>query len=82
VIIIKRQGVNLIVPEETGEKGWTWEAFCCACPEEIDLDVTFLHEADGETYTCPACGAVQVARYVGEGFVVMKRKSDDESNLD
>lgn len=53
-----------------------WEDFCCHCGNEIDLDIVFLHEADGKVYTCESCGTVQVGYYdedidTGDGLVRM-----------
>jgi hypothetical protein len=54
-----------------------WYAFCYKCGEEIDLDVVFMHDADGKIYECPACHIRQIAEYdedvdSGEGFVRMR----------
>ena len=51
-----------------------WYAFCDRCSEEIELSVTFLHEADGKTYVCPRCGMSLIADYdedieSGDGYV-------------
>jgi hypothetical protein len=61
-----------------------WYAFCYKCGEEIDLDVVFMHDADGRIYECPACHIRQIAEYdedadSGEGYLRMREAVFNES---